>query len=338
VDRSPSYRLEPQETALHQPHGTAGVAIPTPHAAAGVASPWQHDPGIPFRHSGWARNRELVHAALVACGVSDARLNSFEVCGSETWVLRDPDDPDHYRLAGNFCHDRFCKPCAGQRSRRIAANLRKYLQPHAYRFLTLTLRSDTESLADLLNLLLRSFRTLRRTEWWRHLVRGGCGFVEIKWSQHKQRWHPHLHVILESAWLEKSLISGTWYRITGQSFIVDIRPIRDTDAAIGYITKYASKPLNNTFLARPERLQEAITALGGRRLCMTFGTWVAWKLYDLPEKNEWFPVCSLRELLNRVASGHPGATRIFNCLRNTLRHEQTATRCNGPPRDDDDHW
>lgn len=327
MDPSPSYRLEPQETAS-----------PVTHADAGVLSPMPGEPGVAFRHSGWARNRQLVYSGLVACGVSDARLRAFDACGTHAWVLRDPEDPNHYRLAANLCHDRFCKPCAGQRSRRIAANVREHLTTPPYRFLTLTLRSTTESLADLLDLLLFAFRRLRRTRWWRDRVRGGCGFVEIKWSEAKQRWHPHLHVIVDSEWLDKSTLSGTWHQVTGQSFIVDIRLIIDTDAAIRYITKYASKPLNNTFLARPERLQEAITALGGRRLCMTFGAWVAWTLYDLPDMKYWFPVCSFLELLGRVQNGQKGAIRVYNSLRNSRDHEQVPARCNGPPRDDDDHW
>lgn len=269
------------------------------------------DIGTTFRHSGWARNRGLVCDALRRVGVSDARENRFRSCGAYARVQRDKADPDHLRIVGSCCRDRFCVPCANARSRLIANNLRGFLKSPPYRFVTLTLKSDDESLADLIDLLLGSFRKLRHLRWWKERVVGGVGFVEVKYYAAKQRWHPHIHLIVEGTYLDSQELRAHWWRITKQSFVVDVRPIPDTERTLRYVTKYASKPLGNSFLNRPKQLDEAITALGGRRLCHVFGTWQGLKLYTVTDDTEWVDVCSLADFLATVKAGVAWAMRLY---------------------------
>jgi len=185
--------------------------------------------------------------------------------------------------------------------------------PH--RFITLTLHSTDESLAYLLRHLYASFAKLRRTHLWRSSIDGGCAFCELKWAPGKGRWHPHLHCICEGRYIAKQALSDTWLACTGSSFIVDVQLIRDHTKTIRYITKYASKPLDRSFADDPTRLVEAVKALHGRRLCLTFGSWRGTPLMPPHDETDWVYVCPLSQLRREAADGSESARAIFARLR-----------------------
>ena len=78
-------------------------------------------------------------------------------------------------------------------------------------------------------------------------------------------WHPHLHmVVLSEHSPDKFSLSAEWENITGDSKIVDVRPISQDDPASGFIEvfKYAVK-----FSDQPETdTVSAYQVLKGRRL------------------------------------------------------------------------
>jgi len=232
-------------------------------------------------------------------------------------------------MHGSYCHDRFCLPCAQARSRTVAANLHAALQNGNFRLLTLTLHSTTEPLADLIKKLYVSFRKLRRLPWWTDRVTGGAAFLEVKWNDDKQRWHPHLHCILDGRYLSPGELVAHWWNITGDSYIVDIRAIRDKDEATRYVSKYASKPMRNSFINRPDRLDEAIVALHGRRLILTFGTWSKLRLTEATHTTTWYPIAPLTEIITAAANGSIKATQILDALRSQLPCKPRPTKPDG---------
>jgi len=197
--------------------------------------------------------------------------------------------------------------------------------------LTLTLRSDQEPLKDLLRKLYKCFGRLRRVKPCKGRLRGGVAFCEVKWSERASRWHPHLHVIYEGTYIPKDQIADAWHRITGDSYIVDIRTINDHLHAGRYVAKYISKPLSSTYLNRPDRLDEAIDALTGRRMCTTFGTWRGWPLFKKPDPVDWEPVAPLSEIRQKAAQGDPWALAILKALQETPRWKPENQR--SPPED-----
>ena len=276
-------------------------------------------PDVTFRHSGWARDRLLVLDALERTETAPARIERFRLCGVDSWLARDLDDPEHYSIKGSFCHDRFCKPCANARSYRIVNNLRGTLLKPPYRHVTLTLRSTNEPLTALLNLLIDSFRELRHLPWWKDRTGGGVGFIEIKYNPPKKRWHPHFHLILTGCYLDTDELSAHWHRITNGSFIVKVKEIPDIEKVLHYVCKYASKPMANTFLNRPDRLDEAIRALTGRRLCHVFGDWKGYRLYKRTDTTTWVRVCSLTDLLSLIARGVTLASAAVTLIQESLK-------------------
>lgn len=258
---------------------------------------------ISFRHSGWIPTRRRIAAALYRTQQSFARTESFASCGRHAYVLRNTDDPNTYRIAGSACHDRFCLPCATERSCIMAANVHELVQSKQIRFLTLTIKTDELNLFQSLNKLYTSFQALRRRSLWLDAVTGGVAFLELVYNHDRRRWHPHFHCLIEGTWLDQALLKTAWNQITGDSFIVDIRRPANNDTVCRYVTKYASKPFNNTFVAHGRLLDEAIVQLKGRKLAVTFGSWRGKLLTVNDTTGSWEHVAPLADLIQKAANG-----------------------------------
>lgn len=273
-----------------------------------------HYLSVRFRHSGWHADRVRIYEALERTEQPLARKLGFLNCGAQAHILRNVEDPTIYRVAGSCCHDRFCLPCANERSHAIALNVLDVVKKRTLRFLTLTVKSDAEPLSDLLDKLHNSFQKLRRTKLWKKCVDGGVAFLEINWSEQRQRWHPHFHILIEGRYLPYAQLKSLWLSITGDSFVIEIRIVRDAPTAARYVTKYASKPFNKTFLHKPRRLDEAIVALKGRKLLVTFGTWRGITLARTPTPGAWENIGSLERYIQNAAAGDPHAKAILSAL------------------------
>lgn len=267
-----------------------------------------------FRHSGWQHLRTIVYKALWATDQTESRRRAFSECGHGAYVLRSTDGPLKYRLAGSTCHDRFCTPCATERSRTVATNVAAKLGADGCRFVTLTVREGADGLRPAIDHLYRSFRKLQRKAFWSNRVTGGVAFLEVKWNQPSERWHPHLHCLTHGKYMPQQALSRVWKAITADSFIVDIRACRGASAITRYVTKYASKPLNMSYANDFDRLCEAIVALKGKRICITFGGWKSVLLTDHADEEGWEQVESLESLIARASAGDDEARSILHIL------------------------
>ena len=75
-------------------------------------------------------------------------------------------------------------------------------------------------------------------------VHGAVWSYEIKRGKGSGLWHPHLHMIaLAEVAPDARRLSSEWHQITGDSYIVDVRPISQDDPASGFVEvfKYAVK-------------------------------------------------------------------------------------------------
>lgn len=269
---------------------------------------------ILFRHSGWEADRCRMAESFARTRQPNARTEAFHACGYHAYVLQNADDPDHYRVAGSCCRDRFCLPCAHERSAIIAGNVTELLGDREIRFLTLTIKTDDEPLTESLDKLYDAFQALRRRQFWKRHVTGGVAFMELKYSHKGHRWHPHLHCLIEGTWLDKKRLQSLWYEITGDSWIVDIRRPANNNTVAAYVTKYASKPFNTSFTRTPVLLDEAVMAMKGRKLCITFGRWRGKLLTAVPSDGVWIQVGPLSDIIQRAANGHAGCCAIMASL------------------------
>jgi len=173
-----------------------------------------------------------------------------------------------------YCGNRFCPECSKARTGRLRARVRAIVNSlqiqknDSIKLLTITVPRQ-KSLADGVNLLVKSFRRLRQRAYFKKRVRGGAYFIEFKHTD--EGWNPHLHVLIESAFLPVQILSKHLSSV-GAGQICDIRRI-PPGAAINYVTKYCTK------LDLPKALQyQATEVLRNKRLFTVFGAWGGKKL------------------------------------------------------------
>ena len=190
--------------------------------------------------------------SLPGFGTLAARVGS---CG-EYLLFRNYFTIDEVRLhAAFFCRKHLlCPLCAIRRgARALQAYLPRYellrsVQPALKPFLvTLTVKDG----ADLSERFLHLQKAQR--ELWKRRHRGRTSSAldqvaaavwsyEVKRGQGSGLWHPHLHMVAMSAQEPlQGLLSGEWHEITGDSFVVDVRPIRDPVEGFLEVFKYALK-------------------------------------------------------------------------------------------------
>jgi hypothetical protein len=203
-------------------------------------------------------------------------------CG-EYLVFRHYYTVDQVRLhAARFCCKHLlCPLCAIRRgAKALQAYLPRYEVVRAARadlkpfLVTLTVK-DGDDLRERFEHLQRSQREL----WMRkHRGRGSSlqGVEAAVWSYEVKKgtgsgeWHPHLHMVALAAVQPCArALSSEWHGITGDSFIVDVRPIDQEDPASGFLEvfKYALKFSEMT----PADTYAAFLVLGGRRLVASAG-------------------------------------------------------------------
>ena len=277
---------------------------------------YNYDLITPARHRAWAIDRQLILDALQETYQPHSRIRAFATCGNGAWILK-RDDADHeYAIVPQFCHDRFCVPCARQRAWLIRKNLSAHLPGHALRFITLTMRSGSEPLVELLDKLRDAFTKLRKHVFWYTKVYGGVAFIETKWSEHAHRWHPHLHILAHGKYIAVGPLTSIWKQITGTSFIVDVGLVRDPTHALRYITKYCTKPMDARTLTEPARLRECILAMRGRKLCGAFGDWAHLNLLDPVSEGKWSLLCPLSGLATLCREGDVDALLVEQAFTN----------------------
>lgn len=114
---------------------------------------------------------------------------------------------------------------------------------------------------------------------------GGVASYEFKRGQRSGLWHPHSHAV----WLcyempDAEKLSSEWHNITGDSYIVDVRPIDQTDPVSGflevfkYAVKFSDLPLADNW--------QGWKTLAGRRLVFSFG-----ELYGVKVPEEMTDEC-----------------------------------------------
>lgn len=274
-----------------------------------------------FRHNGWHRRRQQIYDSLHRTRQSKSRIANFADCGSTAYVYRAIDDPDVFRLGGSSCRDRFCIPCAIDRSRCLATNVLNTLGKRPARFVTLTLRQNDHHLRDVLDKLYDSFRRLRARSFWKQRVLGGCAFIEVLYNASNEAWNVHLHAIVHGRYLPKRDLSREWYEVTGDSFIVKVKLVEDERAIGQYVVKYVSKPFNDTFMNRTPYLDTVINTMVGRRLCITFGDWRGIRLTESPNERQWISLGTFHDVVSRALDGEAECLRAIQTICGERTHE-----------------
>ena len=217
----------------------------------------------------------------------DKRRQRLETCG-DYLVFRHYFTVDQVKLHGaRLCMQHLlCPLCA---IRRGSKHLKAYLdrfelirmeRPQLRPFLVTLTVKDGPDLGERFHHLHASQRELwKRKQRGRGSpldgVAGAVWSYEVKRGKNSGEWHPHLHMVVlaESMTLEGEGNPGPlgreWHGITGDSFMVDVRPIASDDPASGFIEvfKYAVKFSEQA----PADTVHAFQTLRGKRLLASSG-------------------------------------------------------------------
>lgn len=268
-----------------------------------------------FRHSCWLPRRQRTLECLQRSLAGKNEIERFCQCGTIAWVLKSDDLSGRHRLATNRCRCRWCVPCATEKARLVARNVKEFAGKRVVRFLTFTLKHSEQPLNEQMDRLYKTFKKLRHLPRYRKLITGGVAFFEVKLTADATHWHPHLHVLCEGSYIAKEMLKKDWLELTSDSYIVDIRAVPTGGAIAGYVAKYAGKALEARTWNYPDRLVEAIVAFRGRRLFTTFGAWTNCDLSKRPEDDcGWTAVAPLHVFMSRAADGDAYCASVIRSL------------------------
>jgi len=166
------------------------------------------------------------------------------------------------------CGDRTCAMCRVKDYYRLLSAYRPFLaSKQRLRLITLTLKGRAGFLPQTrIKRLRQSFTKLLHQSYYKRRLSGG--FYSIEAKRKVSGWNIHIHVLAEGLYIDQRRLKRDWYKITGDSYIVDIRVAYSAFGGFKYILKYLSKA--------PETLgnnQEYNSAFKGVRLVSGFGTW-----------------------------------------------------------------
>lgn len=145
-------------------------------------------------------------------------------------------------------------------------------------------------------------------------VRAAVWSYEVKRGKGSGLWHPHLHMVaMAEQQPDQAQLAAEWQAITGDSFIVDVRPIDQADPASGFLEvfKYALKFSD----MEPCDTFHAFQVLKGRRLVASAGLFRGIEIPDqlTDEPLDGLPYVELFYRYLRGAAGYSLTGRKEGC-------------------------
>lgn len=168
------------------------------------------------------------------------------------------------------CKSRVCPECQRRHANKYRRRFTKMVgawkrRPgQAVMLLTLTFRATGALITGAE--IRRGFREVRRLV--REFYPNGdnCGAVGV--AEIGQGNNLHVHLIVVGGYVSQRHLSERWLKITGNSYVVDIRAVRQVGRAVGYVLKYIGKLPS---FVDPVSYGDLLAALKGTRRLHTFG-------------------------------------------------------------------
>lgn len=230
------------------------------------------------------------------------RVRRLELCGAHATVWHSP-STDTVAVRAYHCGMRCCPRCRETHSAKTREKLDRFLAlvpPHRLSMITFTLQHSNTPLSEQIDRLYASFKELRKSALWKRAKPNGYSVLEICRSTDGLLWHPHLHLLANTPYILDDALRQEWHRITGDSYIVDIRRVntRSRDEHRDYLCGYLTKPATADILMHDAILTEWIDALLHRHVLISFGRP---QLADKPpppkDPQDWSLIGSLGGLL-----------------------------------------
>lgn len=192
-------------------------------------------------------------------------------CRSRAYFVRH-EDSGEVQVRSKHCGLRWCPMCAASRQAWISTECEHwFVKVTRPRLVTLTLRHTDAPLALQIANIYEYFRKFRKRKFFADKTRGGVWFFHIKKSMNDNRWHPHLHMLIDSEFLDSKEVSKLWTKITGGSKIVHVKAVTNPTNSVKHAARYSAEPCDLDKHTAVDSL-EVFYALHGRRIAGTWGT------------------------------------------------------------------
>lgn len=214
----------------------------------------------------WKAERDHLYAALILLG-QNAKAHALLNCGNifYRWRCWECDKPIDLVQS---CDLRLCPRCSIRRAYRFIQSYKAVLDTMtAPKLLTLTFKSVLKLTKYLVKLCFKLFARLRRLKLWRDRVAGGMAGLEFTYTS--AGWHPHIHALIDSAYIPQRLLSTAWNNITKGSYIVYIQAA-DRYKGVYEVAKYVAK--GNPFYSKPHLVHSYLRSTYKTRFFTTFGS------------------------------------------------------------------
>lgn len=240
----------------------------------------------------------MVYSILDGCGESP-HVNRLDECRTDAWFVRH-EETGKVRVAAKQCRVRWCPLCSDARQAFLTSQVSEWLKPTEHpKILTVTLKHSNAPIGWQIKNLYEFFRTFRRRSYLKKRITGGVWFFQIKKSKSDSMWHPHIHAVIDGDYLDQKKLSTLWSQITGGSYIVDVRPVKDKDNAVRHVARYAAKPSALADLDLDDAVS-LVAAMQGVRLVGTWGTArkISLRAKKPDDADKWFHVGSWSTIFN----------------------------------------
>lgn len=289
-----------------------------------------------FRHC--AELRQTLLSVAEWGGASAKAVARFRNCGSMAGVWKS-ESTGALKVLANHCRNRWCPRCRSYVQARTRRRIEKWLatadRPRL-KFATLTLKPSSRPLSEHLAHLLKSFRRLRSSRFWRALNVRGIGVAETTRGATGQNWHLHLHLLIEAPYMDARLLSDAWRTASSGSFIVNVKAVRKDqtqERLVEYLAGYMAKEPPGVAATDAKLVTEWVAALTASHWVVAFGQRRTADHQEEPAEEKdpgpWTYVSSLAKLILAAHGGHEVARELLGRLESSREIDAAAVRKDG---------
>jgi diadenosine tetraphosphate (Ap4A) HIT family hydrolase len=212
------------------------------------------------------------------------------------------------QIIPNFtCEFRLCPDCSRRRSRKLQNKylpmMRAFLRNHHVTpvHLVLTQTHKKETRKQSAKRIKDAFTKLQRRAFWKEFFKGGTWSLEFTKDKNGLH-HTHLHIVgFRRKFFDIELLRSEWLAVTGDSHVLNLKPILDIAAGLREVVKYVSKPLDIRRFGADD-LREFLK-LKNMRMFGTFGEFRDFCKSFVPSDNDGDEVSELESLSRDLTEG-----------------------------------
>ncbi len=271
------------------------------------------------RIDSYVRAREIY--AHVDGGFSGKFSSRLQQCRKYAWFVQSS-VTHKLRVISSRCKLRWCPICRDVSRMIVTHAVEEWLAIQQYpKMITLTLCHSDDPLQLQVKRIYDCFRKLRRRAFMKHRISGGVWFFQLKFNSTTEQWHPHIHCLVAGKFLPQGELKALWFKITGDSYVVDIRPVKDLEGCSNEVARYATSPADITAVDL-DRAIEIYHATKHRRICGSWGSARSLTLKPTPleDTGEWTKVADFF-FINVKKQDDPAVATFWKCFKTGLPYD-----------------